>query len=514
MPSPSTARGSAVPAAPNPASGAQLASEGSHWERPPKQRGNNLNVILLVSDTFRADNLAAYGSQWVETPNLNRLAEESVIFEDAYPEGMPTIPIRRTLYTGRRIVPTRSIFQHEPVQLPGWHHLYNEDVTISEVLTEAGYATALIGDLPHLQRPGRNFHRGYKYYEWVRGQENDYYALAPRKQPDYLDLYPADYLERSELNRQFAKQPEQTFKDFLNQYTANRRRWRKDGESIVELTAGNAIRWLKENHTEGPFFLHVEAFDPHEPWDPPQEFLEKYLKNPEGPSWPEPPYANTVVPPEGVKRLRANYAGEASNVDYWFGKILETAKELNLLDNTVVVFSFGPRCAARGAGPVCEGAGAVTYASDARSIIRAASEGPVRRSESQGVRAVDRRIPHGAGPAEPQGPFASHRAGFMALHSGRKAQQARSPGSGVRVDRCRAHTGVELFRRVESGEVHWRIYAATLRHAKRSAGAQKRRGSAPCRGQGSSRQARALHRLGVGDYGRQLRGKSGLNEQP
>src|SRR3979490_2866925 len=100
-----------ITAAAVPAAAAPLSSEGSRWERPPKQRGNNLNVILPVSDTFRADNLAAYGSQWVETPNLNRLAEESVIFEDAYPEGMPTIPIRRTLYTGRRIAPTRLIFQ-------------------------------------------------------------------------------------------------------------------------------------------------------------------------------------------------------------------------------------------------------------------------------------------------------------------------------------------------------------------------------------------------------------------
>src|SRR5438105_3536036 len=107
-----TAAGITASAAPVPDAAAQLSSEGSHWERPLKQRGNNLNVILLVSDTFRADNLAAYGSQWVETPNLNRLAEESVIFEDAYPEGMPTIPIRRTLYTGRRIAPTRLIYQH------------------------------------------------------------------------------------------------------------------------------------------------------------------------------------------------------------------------------------------------------------------------------------------------------------------------------------------------------------------------------------------------------------------
>jgi arylsulfatase A-like enzyme len=103
------------------------------------------------------------------------------VFEDAYPEGMPTIPIRRQLYTGRRIVPTYYYYQHEPVQLPGWHPLYNEDVTLSEVLSEAGYATALIADLPHLQRPGRNFHRGYRYFDWVRGQEIDY--LRPGAAP-------------------------------------------------------------------------------------------------------------------------------------------------------------------------------------------------------------------------------------------------------------------------------------------------------------------------------------------
>ena len=62
----------------------------AHWERPPKQTGNNLNVIVLVSDTYRADNLEAYGSQWVDTPNLNQFAKESIVFESFYPEGMPT----------------------------------------------------------------------------------------------------------------------------------------------------------------------------------------------------------------------------------------------------------------------------------------------------------------------------------------------------------------------------------------------------------------------------------------
>jgi hypothetical protein len=60
---------------------------------------------LIVSDTFRADNLECYGSKWIECPYLNAFAKDSVIFDDAYPEGMPTIPIRRTLMTGRRILP-------------------------------------------------------------------------------------------------------------------------------------------------------------------------------------------------------------------------------------------------------------------------------------------------------------------------------------------------------------------------------------------------------------------------
>jgi arylsulfatase A-like enzyme len=309
-------------------------SVGSHWEQPPKQQGNNLNVIVLVADTFRADNLAAYGSEWIETPHLNKLADESVTFEDAHPEGMPTIPTRRVLYTGRRIVPTHAFFQHEGAlgASPGWHHLYNEDVTFSETLLEAGYETALIADLPHLQRPGRNFHRGFTYWEWIRGQETDYYAQPPRKAPDFSLLYPAGYFN-------LTLQTNPKFPEFLNRYTANRKRWLQYGDSIVEQTSRNAVRWLKENHDQGPFYLHVESFDPHEPWDPPQYFVEKYLKNPGPHTWPEPPYQKIAVPQEGVDRLRANYAGEASNVDYWLGKILDTTAELGLLDNTIIVFA-------------------------------------------------------------------------------------------------------------------------------------------------------------------------------
>jgi arylsulfatase A-like enzyme len=186
-------------------------------------------------------------------------------------------------------------------------------------------------------KPGLNFHRGFSYFEWIRGQEIDFYAQAPRVKPDFGNLYPEEYFQLVDQ----AQPPGRggaAFRNFLNQYLANRKRWLKHGDSIVEQTAKSSIRWLQENHDQGPFYLHIEAFDPHEPWDPPAHFLEKYLKDPTKHSWPEPPYANVKVPEEGVKRLRANYAGEASNVDYWYGQVLDTIKSLGLFDNTVVVF--------------------------------------------------------------------------------------------------------------------------------------------------------------------------------
>jgi arylsulfatase A-like enzyme len=307
----------------------------AHWAAPPEQKGNNLNVIVLVTDSFRADNLAAYGSKFVDTPNLNDFAKESIVFDSFYGEGLPTIPFRRQLYTGRRIFPTHLYFQQDSVKLPGWHELFIEDVTLSETLLAAGYQTALIADLPHFFKPGRNFHRGFHYFEWVRGQEIDFYAQAPRTPPDFSNLFPQDYLDLVEGT---ARGGGEAFSVFLNQYAANRKRWIKRAPSIAEATATSAIDWLKSNHDQGPFYLQVEVFDPHEPWDPPQHFLEKYLKNPTRHSWPEPPYGNVLVPEEGVKRMRANYAGEASNVDYWYGEVLRTIKGLELYENSIIVF--------------------------------------------------------------------------------------------------------------------------------------------------------------------------------
>jgi arylsulfatase A-like enzyme len=303
---------------------------GSIWERPPRQTGNNFNLIIIVSDTFRHDNLACYGPKWLEqleTPNLDRFAEKAVVFKDAYPEGMPTIVIRRTLYTGRRVIPFYFFRQFDEVEFPGWHQLYYEDVTLAETLLEAGYVNTLISSLYHEFKPDRNFHRGFHTWRWIRGLEWDYYGTSPHGLLNVSDLVPEEYMARFPgLHR------------YLSQYKANRNVWKQKGESVSQIVAQTAIRWLKDNHGQRPFYLHVEFFNSHEPWDPPQRFLEKYMPNATNPSFIEPPYPTVPIADPIKQRFRTNYAGDVNGVDYWVGNLLDTIEQFGLFDNSVVVF--------------------------------------------------------------------------------------------------------------------------------------------------------------------------------
>ncbi|HEX8711360.1 MAG TPA: sulfatase, partial [Terracidiphilus sp.] len=303
---------------------------GSDFEPPPKQQGNNLNLIVIVSDTFRHDNLACYGRKWLEkleTPNLDRFAEKAVVFKDAYAEGMPTIVIRRTLYTGRRVIPCYYFPTRENVKLPGWHSLYHEDVTLSETLMEAGYINTLVSSLYHQFKPGRNFHRGFHTWRWIRGIEWDYYGTSPHELLEVSDLVTPDYLARFPgLHAN------------LSQYKANRNLWRQQGESVTQIAVQDAIRWLNDNHSQRPFYLQVELFNSHEPWDPPRRFLEKYMPGAKGPSFIEPPYDTVPIADEIKQRFRANYAGAVNDVDYWVGNLLDTIDQFGLFENSVVVF--------------------------------------------------------------------------------------------------------------------------------------------------------------------------------
>ena len=96
------------------------------------------NIVFIVSDTFRTDHLGCYGNTWIRAPNLDRLAAESILFEDAYAEGLFTKPVRRVMFTGRRTLPFADWrpVKGDDIQAPGWQPLGEDVIALAEWLGE------------------------------------------------------------------------------------------------------------------------------------------------------------------------------------------------------------------------------------------------------------------------------------------------------------------------------------------------------------------------------------------
>jgi arylsulfatase A-like enzyme len=116
--------------------------------------------------------------------------------------------------------------------------------------------------------------------------------------------------------------------------------WRREEDRFPPRTAGLAVEWLEENYRHAPFFLWVDFFDPHEPWDPPEYMVKKYHAEYSGIPMLHPNYgkANDLLPEE-LENLRAHYCAEAELVDRWLGRIFQKIDDLDLWDDTIIVFT-------------------------------------------------------------------------------------------------------------------------------------------------------------------------------
>jgi len=288
-----------------------------------------MNLLIIVSDTFRWDYIGAYGNNWIETPNLDKLARESALFTDAYAEGLPTLPARRTLLTGRPVFPFRFRPQKDDlVQVDGWHPLFDEDITLAEHLRTQGYITAYVTDVYHVMKPGKNFHRGFDCWYWVRGQEGDPWALRDKARV-------AKWLEEATGRRVEQVDP----RSWVVQHLVNRKDWRDAGDTLVARVMKRAAEWLADYTLSEPFFLYVDCFDPHEPWDPPIEYARKYDPRYAGFDGVVPPHSTEGLDQERISRIKAAYAGEVTLVDQWVGYLLNALEETGRMDETLVVFT-------------------------------------------------------------------------------------------------------------------------------------------------------------------------------
>jgi len=301
------------------------------------------NLIVICLDTFRADMIGPDRKMsYVATPNLDALAHESVSFERAFGEGQPTLQMRRAFFTGRRSFPwiynydRRGHWHHAP----GWHKIPPHQDTLAEILLNRGIYTGLIADTYHMFKPTMNYTRGFASYDFIRGQESDNWrggTLASIA---------------AEMRRHTREPLDSPNVAHLAQYLFNQRDRRNEEDYQCARVFRSAMRWLDDNaatasaaaagataSAAAPFFLWVDSFDPHEPWDPPKAYADRYF------AWEGEPGIEYIYPnnrdatPAEKARTRALYCGEATFVDKWVGAFLNKVDELKLWDDTIVVMT-------------------------------------------------------------------------------------------------------------------------------------------------------------------------------
>jgi len=282
-----------------------------------------MNIIVLLSDTFRYDNLGCNGNKWIGTEALDRFSERAACFDRHYLSSFPTIPNRTDLFTGRFSFPFHA-----------WKPLDRDVPVLSTIFGEAGYQSQLICDTPHLMSREHYLNRGFDAAYWIRGQEGDV-PLLKGNLPPRLRV-PAD--EKTRVDEHMRKN---RFGNLATQHCWTNRDWAWEEDRFCVRTARTACRWLEENRGCEPFLLWVDFFDVHEPWDPPEYLVRRYDRSGyDGPPMIHPNYGKaSVYSRKELANLAAHYATEAYLVDKWIGMVLKKIEELGLFEDSVVVFT-------------------------------------------------------------------------------------------------------------------------------------------------------------------------------
>jgi arylsulfatase A-like enzyme len=319
-----------------------------------------MNVIVVVCNSLHLGFLGPYGNGWIETPHLDRLAAEGIVFDHHYPENLTTLPTRRSWWTGRYGFP-------DPAQ--GWTPLRIDEPILPDLLWDKGVQTALISDVPLLRDPGQGYGRGFDEVHWIRGQGYD--PLIPVGDPRVAKVRLGD---EPGLRLPPPDDPDhELWKRRWEQYLRNRAVLRTDVEENtgVARTVRTAIDWLERRGGHGhgrdrdPFVLWLDLFSTHGPWDPPQPYRDQYATNEpdefeagaegdlvedlegeeidldEVPVLIDVPAGavGDVIDEAELLRLRRTYAGTVTHVDRWLGVLFDALRRLGRMDDTLLVFT-------------------------------------------------------------------------------------------------------------------------------------------------------------------------------
>lgn len=267
-----------------------------------------MNVIVIVIDSLRWDALGCYNPGWVLTPHIDAFAQRCVRFDMAFCASFPTVPMRVDAYTGE-------------VNWPrfGWKGVDEGQLTLPELLREAGYRTALVLDTANNVAVG--LHEYYDEHYLIRKEVEDGVTAADVEFP-----VPRENLRQN--GRLYARDRARTA------------HYRYEEDWFVTRTMRQACQWLEDNAQREKWFLWVDTFEIHEDWRPPKYYVDLYDKAYDGLDYTYPNYGYTdIYRPNELQHLRACYAGEVTLTDRWVGHLLRQVELMGLLDKTCIILT-------------------------------------------------------------------------------------------------------------------------------------------------------------------------------
>jgi arylsulfatase A-like enzyme len=298
------------------------------------QHENRPNVLIIYTDQHRFDCLGCCGNPDVRTPNIDRLAEEGVVFSKAFTSYPVCTPARYSLVTG------------VPVHLHGGFHNHSTPRPglpfFPKLLAEAGWRTAAVGKMHYTPTYlDVGFQEMFLAEQDGVGRWDDDYHRYLREQGlvDRLDLED----QREEYRREAPPEYWQSFGAQVSDLPEEHHSTTWIGDRSVEILDG----W-----SGGGNLLMAGFVKPHHPFDPPAPWDKMY--DPEKlsllPGWTEclperdlkttPNYfPNASLTEPALRRAMAFYYATISQIDHHVGRMLESLKRRGLLDRTVVIFT-------------------------------------------------------------------------------------------------------------------------------------------------------------------------------
>lgn len=275
-----------------------------------------MKTVFLLFDSLNYLALEAFGSPNIASPNSRRLAERGVRFDTHYAGSLPCMPARRDLHTGRVSFLHRS-----------WGPLEPFDQSLTRILRENGVYTHIVSDHHHyFTEGGATYHTQYSSFEFIRGQEYDAWkAMVKPPLERFREMY--------HLSQTRFEDPR-----FLPNLV-NREFIKDESDYPIAGCFRAAFEFLDQNRNEDNWFLHLECFDPHEPFTVPKQYREHYPTDYSGPILDWPRYDRLSESASEIAELRANYAALVTMVDAYLGKLLDYFDRHDMWKDTALVLA-------------------------------------------------------------------------------------------------------------------------------------------------------------------------------